>query len=253
MGKEMIEDSDQGTRTPPYRALDDADRISRERWARLAGFLYLATNATAIYGFAVSGPFISRNDPTQTAANIAASETLFRSAVAAELVTVAGVIALIVALYVVLKPVDRNLALLGAFWRLMENCILAGITFTSLTALALMRGATYLQPMDAQQSHGLMFTLLRVHSYGFQVGFLFLGLGSALFSYLWLKSRYIPRWLALLGMFASLLMAVVALGIVLWPPLFGLVTMAYMAPMAVFEIGLGVWLLVKGIRIPTGE
>ena len=249
----MIDRADEMTGAPAHRAVDDADPSSRQRWARLAGFLYLATNATAIFAFSVSGQFIVRNDPMQTAANIAASESLFRIAVAGELVTIAGVVALIVALYVVLKQVGRNLALLAAFWRLMENCILAVLTFTSFTALALLGGGNYLQPMDAQQSQGLMFTLLRVHSYGFQVGFLFLGLGSALFSYLWLKSRYIPRWLAVLGLFASLVMAVVALGIIVWPGLYGVVTMAYMAPMGIYEIGLGLWLLVKGIRLPAVE
>jgi Domain of unknown function (DUF4386) len=231
--------------------IEDVDDSSRQAWARVAGLLYLLTNATAIFAFAVSGGFMVRNDPVQTAANIAASASWFRLAVASELVTIAGVIPLAVGLYVVLKPVSRNLALLALLWRIMENCVLAVITFSTFTALALIAGGGYISAADMPAAQAMAFSFLRVHAYGFQVGFLFLGLGSTLFSYLWLKSGYIPKAIAAWGIFASAVMAVVALGIIIWPPLYGVVTMAYMAPMGIYEIGLGLWLLIKGVRLPA--
>ena len=45
-----------------------------------------------------------------------------------------------------------------------------------------------------------------MYGIGLSIGFVFLGLGSAVFSYVWLKSRYIPKALALLGIFGSLLL-----------------------------------------------
>jgi hypothetical protein len=228
------------------------ERILR-RYAKLAGLMYLLTNAAAIFAQQLSGRFIASNDPGATAGNITGSLSLFRLTLALELLTVAGTIALFVALYVVLREVNRNLALLAAFWRLAENCILAGMTFTTFAAVELISGRPYMQAADAEQLQVLMYALLRVHLYGFQVGFLFLGLGSAAFSYLWLKSGYIPRWIAAWGIFASLIMAVVALIVIVYPPFYGMVTMAYMAPMAIYEIGLGLWLLVRGIHIPAAE
>ena len=231
--------------------IEDASFKTRQAWARVTGLLLLLTNGTAMYAVSTRGAFIERNDASQTAANIMASESFVRVGLAFDLLTIAGVIPLVVGLYVVLKPIARDLALLATCWRLIENSILAGITFASFTALTLLGGGSYMRALEPQQVHDLVYTLLRVHSWGFQVGFLFLGLGQALFSWLWWKSRYIPRWLAGLGIFASSVMAAMAVGIIVWPGLYSLVTMAYMAPMGLYEIGLGFWLLIRGIREPA--
>ncbi len=229
---------------------DEVSDTTRQNWARVIGLMLLLTNFTAMFGFWMRGQFISRNDAAATTANIAASETFVRAGIAAELITIAGVIPLIVGLYVVLKPVGPTLATLALSWRLIENALLAGLAFVSLSAVTLIGGGDYLRALGGAHVSDLVYTLVRVHGSGFQVGFFFLGLGQALFSWLWWKSRYVPRWLAGLGLFASSLMAVMALGIIIWPPLFGLVTMAYMAPMGIYELGLGLWLLARGIRLP---
>ena len=80
----------------------------------------------------------------------------------------------------------------------------------------------------------------------------FLGLGSTLFSYLRFKSRYIPRALAALGIFSSLVLAIVTLTIMVFPAL-GAIGLTYMAPMFFYEVGLGLWLLVKGLQAPAVE
>ena len=81
----------------------------------------------------------------------------------------------------------------------------------------------------------------------------FFGLGSTVFAYLWFKSRYIPRGLAALGIFSSLVVAVVTVAIMVFPGLAAVVIPVYFAPIAVFEVTLGLWLLVKGIRAPIVE
>jgi hypothetical protein len=217
-------------------------------YARLAGLLYLLTNAAAIFAFSVSGSVIVRNDPAETAANIAAGPA-FRLGIGAELLAVVGTVALSVFLYLILRRVNPGIALLALAWRMIENCVLVAITLPTFIALELIATAPYYANGDPQLLQGLMYALLRVHQYGFQIGFLFLGLGSTAFSLLWLRSGYIPRIAAWWGLFASALMAIIALGIVIWPKLYGIVTVAYMAPMGIFEIGLGLWLLFAGIRV----
>ena len=73
-----------------------------------------------------------------------------------------------------------------------------------------------------------------------------------MFSWLWLKSRYIPRALAVWGIFASSVLAFGTLAIMLFPRL-GVVGLTYMAPMFFYEVGLGLWLLIKGLRIPAPQ
>ena len=231
---------------------ESTDR-ARQLWARWVGVLLVATNGSAMYAVWTRSSFIASRDAAQTAANIAASETSFRLGLAFDLLTIAGVIPLIAGLYIVLKPVGRELALLALLWRLVENAILAMLTFASFTALALLGGGDFMQALAPAAAHDLVYALVRVHSWGFQVGFLFLGLGQVVFSLLWWRSLYVPRWLAGLGLAASSIMVAMALGIIVWPPLYGIVTMAYMAPMGLYEIGLGLWLAIRGIRLPTAR
>jgi hypothetical protein len=192
--------------------------------------------------------FVAVDDPARTAANMAVSESFVRIGLAADLVTIAGTVALVAGLYLVLKPVGRGFALLALCWRLVENSVLAALTFASFAAVTLLEGGTFLRALDPAQVGDLVYALLKVQIWGFQFGFLFLGLGQAAFSYLWWKSRYVPGWLAGLGMAASSIMAVMALGIIARPGLYALLGMAYMAPMGLYEIGLGFWLLIRGIR-----
>ena len=218
--------------------IDKSQRIL----AKIVGFLYLFTNATAIFAFSVRGKLIATRDAVQTAANIVASERLFRLAIAAELVTVVGVLVLVWGLYVILRPVDRNVVWLATFFRLGENFVLALATLLELAILALVKGAV----LSGQQPL-LVNEVVRLYGDAFNIGFVFLGLGSTLFSYLWLKSGYIPRLLAGWGIFASLVMALMNLAIVVFPTLSKL-GITYMMPMGLYEFGLGFWLLIKGIQ-----
>ena len=146
--------------------------------------------------------------------------------------------------------VNRNLALLAAFWRLAECSILAVITLNDFAALLLLSGAEYLRVFDPKQLQALARLFVSVQGAGYRIGLVLFGLGSTVFSYLWLKSRYIPRGLAAWGIFSSLVVAIVALAIMVFPGLTAVEAPAYYAPIFTFEVALGVWLLVKGIPAP---
>ena len=220
--------------------------------ARIVGFLYLFTNATAIVAFTIRGKLIVPRDPAQTASNILASEGLFRIGIAFELITVAAVIMLVWGLYVVLKPINLNLVWLGTFWRLAENFVLAFIVVQEFATLSILTDAASSHAFSLEQLHGLSQSFLHVYGDAFNIGFLFLGLGSAAFSYVWLRSRYIPRVLAVWGILASCVMAVMSLAIIVSPGLAAL-GLTYMMPMGLYEFGLGFWLLIKGVRAPTAK
>jgi hypothetical protein len=140
--------------------------------------------------------------------------------------------------------------LLGAFWRLADCSILAVNMLNDFVVLRLLSGADYLRVFDTKQLQALARLFLSVEAGGFQIGFVFLGFGSTVFSYLWLKSGYVPRGLAALGIFASLMLAVGTVAIMVFSGL-AVVGLTYMAPMFFYEVGLGLWLLIKGIRAPA--
>jgi Domain of unknown function (DUF4386) len=230
-----------------YLAIEPEQRAA----AKIIGALYLLQMATGVFGQAfVRDRLIIPGNATQTAQNIIGSETLFRLSIAGDLVTYVGVIVLIWALYVLLRPVDRNLALLAVLFRLCENAVLCAATASSLVALRLLAGADDLKTFEPGQLHSLATLVISAQGLGMSVGFILLGLGSAVFAYLLLKSRYIPKVLAAWGIFASLVLALVTFANIVFPRLGDVLGMAYMMPMGLYEVGLGLWLLIKGLKAP---
>jgi hypothetical protein len=225
-----------------HSVIDSAQRTA----ARIVGLLYLVQMATGIFGQYVRDQLIVRGDAVKTAQNIIGAERLFRFSVAGDLITYILVIVLIWALYVLLRPVSKNLALLGVLFRLTENAILCVATINSLIVLKLLNGSDYLKTFPANQLNSLATLVLGVQGLAMNVGFILLGLGSTVFAYLLLKSRYVPKALAAWGIFASLVLALVTLSIMIFPSLAAL-GLTYMMPMGIYEVGLGFWLLFKGI------
>jgi hypothetical protein len=220
--------------------------------ARLVGFLYLFAMALSIFGEAfVRGRMIVPRDAVQTATNIAASETLFRLSIVTDLLLYVCDIVLFWGLYVILKRINQNAVMLATFMRIVETAILAVTTLTAFIALRLLGGGSYLDVIETAQLQALARAFLSVYGIGLSIGFVFLGLGSAVFSYVWLKSRYIPRALAWLGIFGSLILSIFSLATMVYPRVWEVMGMVYMMPMGLYEVGLGFWLLIKGIQAPA--
>jgi len=227
---------------------------SQRKAAKVVGFSYLLALPPAIFAeFYVLGRLIVYNNAVDTARNILAHERLFRLGTASNLMVFAIDIVLITALYVVLKPVSRNLALLAAFWGLVETAIFVVTLLNDLEALRLLSsGADYLRVFEPDRLQALARLSISAHGAGYGVGLVFAGLRSTLFCYLWFKSSYIPRGLAAWGMFASLLMGASAFSFIIFPELAKVVGVGiYGAPIFFFELTMGFWLLLRGLP-PSG-
>jgi len=231
------------------------DRIdeSQRNAARVVGFAYLFALVPAIFAeFYVSGQLIVYNNAAETARNIMAHERLFRLGIASNLIVFATDVVLLTALYVVLERVNRNLALLAAFFRLIETTILVVVTLSDFDVLRVLSGADYLRVFEADRLQALARLAIGAHAAAYNVGLLFFGFGSPVFCYLWLKSGYIPKALAAWGMFASVLVGVCALAFIIFPEVAKVVTIGYYGgPIFFFELAMGCWLLFKGLR-PSG-
>ena len=226
-----------------------SEQATQARVARLAGALYLVQMATGVFAEVfVRGSLVVRGDPAQTAHNIIDSERFFRLGIASDLVCYTAVLVATWALYVLLRSVDRNLAVLALLLRLMELALHFNVTTQSLTALRLLSGAEYLQAIEPAELQSLAQLAIGVQGAGMNTGFILLGLGSAVFAYLFFRSRYIPRILAGWGVFASLLLSAYALTIIVFPQA-AVLQIVPMLPMGIYEVGLGLWLLFNGVRL----
>jgi len=221
-------------------------------YARIAGLAYILVIALGIVsaGFLVESNIIAGND-AGTVSNIKAHELLFRVGILGEIIMYALVVLLSLALYVILKTVNRHLALLALLWRLGEAITGAVVTVLGgLIPLLLLAGDARLEPDQVQALVGLF---LDVRATGLDVVLIFVGMGGTLFCYLFYRSRYVPRILAAWGMFTYLSMLVLAITSMLQPNLSQTVKMIFYAPGALFEILFGLWLLIKGVNLTRSE
>ena len=88
---------------------------SQRTAAKVAGVSLLFSMVIVVFAnYVLLNPLIVRGNAAETARNIMAHETQFRVALTCFLTYSASVIVLLAALYVILKPVDQGLALVGA-------------------------------------------------------------------------------------------------------------------------------------------
>ncbi|MBI3660324.1 DUF4386 domain-containing protein [Candidatus Acetothermia bacterium] len=223
---------------------------SQRKAARVAGFSYLFTFAIVVFAnFGIHERLIVAGNAAETARNIMAHERLFRIGIASDLIYCAGVVVLLTALYVILKPVNRSLALLGAFWRLVYALMWVLMTLNFFDALRLLSGADYLRVFEAERLQALARLHLAANFDAYYVGLPFFGLASTVCSYLWFKSGYIPRALSAFGVISSAWCVICAFAFIIFPNFNETVNDWWFdTPMGIFEIAIGFWLLFKGLR-----
>src|SRR6266446_4834070 len=123
-------------------AISDSQRTA----AKVAGFSGLFAVAIVVFAnYGLLNPLVVPGDAAETARNLVAHERQLRLTVTCFLIYSAVVVVLLAALYVILKPVNPGLALVGAFFRLVFALLWLLATFNLLSALRLLGSASYLQ------------------------------------------------------------------------------------------------------------
>jgi len=130
---------------------------SPQVYARIGGVLYLIIIAIGFCGeFFVRDKLVVSGDVTATANNIMASESLWRAQIAGDLILLVCAVALTLILYVLLRPVNKNLALLAVFFNIVEFPIEAASKLYLFAALFLSGNADYLKAFEPHQLHALV-------------------------------------------------------------------------------------------------
>jgi hypothetical protein len=228
---------------------------SQRSAATVAGFAYLVTFVSVVYvNFGIHNRLIASNDAAETARNILAHERLFRVGIAGDLLYCAGLLVLLTALYLVLEPVNRGLALLAASWRLVWVLMWLVMTLNLVDALRLIRGPAYLRAFDMDRWQASAMFILDSRLDYYYVGLLFGALASTVCGYLWFRSRYIPRTLAAFGVISSAFCAACTCVFYIFPDFDKIVNLWWFdTPMGIFDLATSFWLLLKGLRSPLVE
>lgn len=219
--------------------------MTRTANARLAGFMflfYIFTGITSLILFnRATGGF---EGAAEQLTSLARHPSLARVTVVLGLLTCIDALALAVALYGLTRDQDRNLAVLALSFRLGEGFVNAMSAIGTLQLLSVATAAAAASAADAAAANALGATLLKAEDSSYLISASLFAIGSTLYSYLFLRARSIPVWLAWLGVLGSLLLVVALptqiLGLIKSP-----VTQIVWIPVAVFEVVLGLWLLIK--------
>jgi hypothetical protein len=225
---------------------------SQIRYARLAGFMYLFVDVADSLGMYITGRFHVPGNFAETAHRIMSSELLYRIGLSSFIIAGLCTVFLAVGLYGAVKPINKNLALLAMAFRLVEATLFGVLSVFSFVVLELFIGVDSMNAFNAKQLSILMNLGSVVGSAGLYIAMIFFSMGSVLFFYLFLKSNYIPKVLSALGLFGSVLVPIVCFGFLIIPRYYGILQFG-LAPIAIAEILVGLWLLFKGVKLRPRE
>jgi hypothetical protein len=156
---------------------------------------------------------------------------------------------LLMILYVLLRPVSRNLLLLAAFFNLVAISLEAAITMYLLEALFPLGNAGYLKAFQPEQLYAMASLSLKAHGYGFGVSLMFFGCFCVVIGYLIFRSSYLSKTIGVLMQIAGLCYLTNSFALILAPALADRISPAILLPAFVGEASLCLWLLVKGVNV----
>jgi len=226
--------------------IDNSQRTA----AKIAGVSGLLAVVIVVFGnYALLGPLVVPGNAVETARNIVAHQTQLRVALICFLTYGVSVVVLLSALYVILRPVDRLLALIGALFRFVFALLWLLSTLNLLGTLRLLGNTGYLQVLGAEQLQALARVTLAANFDDYYVGLPFFGLAATVCAYLWLRSGYIPKTLATFGLIASAWCVFCAFVFLIFPHFNEVVNDYWFdSPLAIFELVVSFWILFKGLK-----
>jgi hypothetical protein len=215
---------------------------------RLAGSLYVLASIVGIFGLVyVPSKLIVNGNAAETARNIAASETLFRLGISMHLIGEALFVFVALALYDLLKEVNRRNALCMLTLILVAIPIAFLNELNAIAALALVHGTDFLSLFSEPQRNALAMLFLNVHGYGFDVAGIFWGLWLFPLGFLVYRSGFLPRILGvalMVNCFAFLISSFTSLVL----PHYEALVHGWMRPFHFGEQAFMLWLLIMGAK-----
>lgn len=225
--------------------------VSARTAARVAGVALLLMTALAIFAnFVVYEGLVVPEDAAETARKIAEGEALFRAGIVAWVLIGALDVVVALALYVVFRPVNRSVSLLAAWSRLIYTAVFVAGMQNFLYALRLLDDAEHLGAFDAAQLESRLMSSLDAFQDGWTIALVFFGVHLGVLGYLAYRSSFVPKWLAVLLLVASASYLVDNLAKIAFAGYGGSVATAIAAVLALGELVLAVWLLVRSKTIP---
>ena len=220
-------------------------KISLGVFALIAGIGLVGMSTSPFAEFFVYDKLVVANNPTETAKNILANQTLFSIGILSYLFNFVCDIVVAWALYGLFKPVNSAISLLTAWFQLIYAAISLVATINLITVSRLLNDPEYLKVFGTIQLYTQAWLTLHAFRDGWTFGFFFFALNLILRGYLAYKSLYVPKWVGvglLIAGFGYLVNNI-------QPYFFPGATIPYIAITYFGELLFMFWLLIKGWKI----
>jgi hypothetical protein len=222
---------------------------SPKRLARIAGFLYLLVGVFGGFaeGYVEPKMYVAGN-AAATAGNVVANASLVRAGVVSDLLDGTVFVFLALALYVLLKPVQKGVA------RAMLVLVILATAITCLSALfefeglRVATGAVDMTAFGAAGSNALVLLLLDAQHYGLLVAQIFFGLWLAPLGYLAYRSGWFPKALGVVLIAACVSYLVDLLAAFLFPEAGRAIHSFLVILPAIAEPAMVLYLLIIGVK-----
>jgi hypothetical protein len=221
-----------------------------QRLARVTGLLYLVLAVVGMFSPTVLESLVVPGDAGATADAVLGSRWLFGASLAAWLAIVVLDIAISATLYLLLRPVSRTLSLLAAALRIVYSAVLAAVLLNLFDAFRLLTGIQGAAGLGERQRQDLALASIDSFDAGFLLALVLFGVHLLLLGVLFHRSRYVPRAFGVLLVAAGVGYVVDSLAGLLVGERDALVSVVLLAPAVLGELGLAVWLLLRGVRLP---
>ena len=230
--------------------------ISMRKAAIVSGVAILVMTVGAVVATNLTiGSLIVKGDAVTTTNNIITSEVLFRSGIFSWLIILICDVLAAWGLYIFLKPVNKLLSLLMAWFRLVYAAILGTALLNYVNVLLLISGDDYVSSFGIEKFQSQVMLSLDAFGSMWSVGLMVFGLHIFLLGYLAFKSGYIPKVWGVLLLIASFGYVITNSAKLLMPTYDNYKTefeLIFIIPM-LSEVGLGIWLLIKGVKAQLAE
>ena len=223
-----------------------ADHLAKDKVARVTGAFYLGFILASFLADRVGHVGVS--DPQQVYETIGADLWAFRLALVIALISAFLFLMAAWGLFVLLRPVNRDLALVFLLLNAVGVAIQCASMLSLVTAMLLGEGPSYMQAHPAAQVEGLTYLSLNTYKTGFVTAQLFFGSWLFPLGYLVYKSGILPRFLGVLLVLDGFAILIWFLQALLWPDYEAIIYPGLLLSF-VAEVGLGLWLLVKGVKV----
>lgn len=214
---------------------------------KITGAFFIMATTTAILGVSLYGPVLKNTDVLHAAGN--ASPQIALGALF-ELILAFSNIGTGIMLYPRLKTYSESWGLGYALFRLLEVVFILMGVISMLTILKLSQVAASLSGPELVSLQACGNMLKTIYSWAFILGPHFmLGINTFIYSTIFYQANFLPRKLSFVGMLGAVLILLAAvLELFGYIPHFSTQIFLFALPIAVYEMVLAAWLILKGFH-----